>query len=365
MTVMRRGANTVINATQVKVALRWVNDPKTPDVDFMAVLLNRSGKVNTDDDLVFYNQPSHPNGKVQLGERAAGRYPTQAISVDLAGMPDSIDRVVLVCATDGDYFDQVEQLHLVVLDSRGGAELVRFNLTGDGVTALIAGELYRREGAWKFRAIDQGHVRGLERLATEYGIHVDTDTDTGAHSPSSAGPVAGRLAIPAGESIEFSLSGVPTGNSAPPDLALSALAYSSRHELIDLVWFLHPVEFDNGIRLHQPSASDSTSPFRMTVDLPALPEEVASIVLTASSFRRQRLGGYSDLSLKLTGRRGDADSLSVSTPGRNEPSVLMAVLTRTGRGWTLVPVREYRAERCALDLVAAGGLAVRSLAESD
>ena len=36
-----------------------------------------------------------------------------------------------------------------------------------------AGEFYRRQGAWKFRAVGQGYGSGLEGLATDYGITVD------------------------------------------------------------------------------------------------------------------------------------------------------------------------------------------------
>ena len=37
-------------------------------------------------------------------------------------------------------------------------------------TAFVAGELYLRRGAWKFRAIGQGWDTGLAGLASAYGI---------------------------------------------------------------------------------------------------------------------------------------------------------------------------------------------------
>ena len=49
------------------------------------------------------------------------------------------------------------------------SELVKFNLSDNyaGMTALIAGELYRHDGEWKFQAIGEGahaaHINILGR----------------------------------------------------------------------------------------------------------------------------------------------------------------------------------------------------------
>ena len=40
---------------------------------------------------------------------------------------------------------------------------------------MLTGELYRRAGQWKFRAIGQGYASGLAGLATDFGISVDDD----------------------------------------------------------------------------------------------------------------------------------------------------------------------------------------------
>jgi tellurite resistance protein TerA len=53
-------------------------------------------------------------------------------------------------------------------------------------TALIVGEMYRRGGEWKFRAVGQGFVGGLGPLAQQYGVDVADDPDAGAAPPSPA-----------------------------------------------------------------------------------------------------------------------------------------------------------------------------------
>ncbi|MEV6135041.1 TerD family protein [Nocardia sp. NPDC051990] len=75
-----------------------------------------------------------------------------------------------------------------------GAEAARFDSTGATTeTAFVLGELYRRQGAWKFRAVGQGYATGLAGLATEFGILVD-DPGTGQtqHQPAA---VNGELIV--------------------------------------------------------------------------------------------------------------------------------------------------------------------------
>ena len=61
---MLKGANTPVSAPQVRVQLGWRSGPGVPDVDASALLL-ASGKVRSDADFVFYNQPSHASGAVR------------------------------------------------------------------------------------------------------------------------------------------------------------------------------------------------------------------------------------------------------------------------------------------------------------
>ena len=55
-------------------------------------------------------------------------------------------------------------------------------------TALLLGELYRRGGGWKFRAVGQGWASGLAGLATDFGISVDADETSEPVGPAQPGP---------------------------------------------------------------------------------------------------------------------------------------------------------------------------------
>ncbi|MEE1747717.1 TerD family protein [Streptomyces sp. JV184] len=171
---MLKGANVPVAAQAVRVELGWRTSPGTPDVDGSALLLV-SGKVRSDADFVFYNQPSHASGAVRHeGKRTVGDGMTDTLAVDLARVEPAIDRVVLAASADGGTFGRVSGLYVRITDAASGSEIARFDSADATVeTAFILGELYRRQGAWKFRAVGQGYDTGLEGLATDFGISVD------------------------------------------------------------------------------------------------------------------------------------------------------------------------------------------------
>ncbi|WP_032758798.1 TerD family protein, partial [Streptomyces sp. NRRL F-3273] len=68
-------------------------------------------------------------------------------------------------------------LRLVLLEAATGDELARFAMDAGTETAFVRGELYRRAGGWKFRAVDQGYASGLAGLATDFGITVDEEPE--------------------------------------------------------------------------------------------------------------------------------------------------------------------------------------------
>jgi tellurite resistance protein TerA len=61
---MQKGANTAVPVPSVRVELGWQSGPGVPDADASALLLAETGRVRSDDDFVFYNQPAHASGAV-------------------------------------------------------------------------------------------------------------------------------------------------------------------------------------------------------------------------------------------------------------------------------------------------------------
>ncbi|MFF1846897.1 TerD family protein [Streptomyces sp. NPDC058217] len=207
---MLKGSNVPLDATAVRAVLRWTPGAGVPDVDASALLLGTGGRVRSDEDFVFYNQPRHPSGLVRrLPKRSAAEGLTDTIEADLGALDASVEQVVIAASSDGAAFQQVRDLRILLYDagSTGGEPLAVFDVrpeTGEE-TAIICGELYRRGDGWKFRAVGQGYPTGLVGLATAFGISVDeaeaaAEPDAaGSPSPSPAPasvPVTGPAAAP-------------------------------------------------------------------------------------------------------------------------------------------------------------------------
>ncbi|MER6959756.1 MULTISPECIES: TerD family protein [unclassified Streptomyces] len=183
---MSKGSNAPVPTTALRVELGWRSGPGVPDADASALLLV-GGKVRSDADFVFYNQPAHSSGAVRHeGKRDAGGRVTDTLLVDLARVEPAIETVVLAASTDGGAFGRVPDLYIEVRDAAQGTVVARFDSTGATVeTAFVLGEFYRRQGAWKFRAVGQGYGSGLEGLATDFGITVDEPQHAAAPAPTT------------------------------------------------------------------------------------------------------------------------------------------------------------------------------------
>ncbi|MEU6616192.1 TerD family protein [Streptomyces parvus] len=187
---MQKGTNVPVPAGAVRVELGWHAAPGAPDVDASALLLV-AGKVRSDADFVFYNQPAHASGAVRHeGKRTAPGGVTDTLVVDFGKVEPGIERIVVAASADGGSFGRVSGLYARITDAAGGAELARFDSTDATVeTAFILGELYLRQGAWKFRAVGQGYSTGLEGLATDFGISVD-EPPQAPPAPQASRPTA-------------------------------------------------------------------------------------------------------------------------------------------------------------------------------
>ncbi|MEU6537398.1 TerD family protein [Streptomyces sp. NPDC047000] len=196
---MPKGSNTPVPTTALRVELGWRSGPDVPDADASALLLV-SGKVRSDGDFVFYNQPVHSSQAVRHeGKRNAGGQVTDTLFVDLARVEDTVETVVVAASADGGTFGRVPGLRIEVRDAADGAVHACFDPADASVeTAFVLGEFYRRQGAWKFRAVGQGYSSGLEGLATDFGITVDEPRHPAAPAPSvaPATPPAAPYAAP-------------------------------------------------------------------------------------------------------------------------------------------------------------------------
>ncbi|UQA96140.1 TerD family protein [Streptomyces halobius] len=199
---MTPGSNLPLTSARVAVD---VTAPVRLDVS--GLLLTADGKVRSDDDFVFYNQPSGPG----VTHTAAAGGTGDTITVDTAAVPDDIQKVVVTASLDapGATFAGTEPTG-TVRDAGTGGVIASFTPPQLGTeTALIVMEIYRRNGAWKVRAVGQGYANGLAGIATDFGVSVDEEPSAPAAPQTPPAPPAAPPPSPAAQ------WGPPAGTPAP------------------------------------------------------------------------------------------------------------------------------------------------------
>ena len=133
--------------------------------DTCLFLLNAQGKVSGDSDFIFYNNLSSPEGAVKLVTGSQ----QSSIEIALDRVPANISKIAITVVIDGE--DTISGLSSLSMQAQGIAEF-QAETQGRSEKAIILGEVYRHNGAWKLRALGQGFNGGLEPLAISYGVDV-------------------------------------------------------------------------------------------------------------------------------------------------------------------------------------------------
>ena len=183
---MRKGTNVPLSASALRIEVGRRRGPGVPEVAACALLL-ADGRVRTDDDLVSAAHPRHPSDAVRhLGAEPERSTHGEELTIALDAVEPGVDRIVLAACVDSGSFGDVPGLFVRLADLASGGELARFEAEDAGVeTAYLLGEVYRRQGAWKFRATGQGYAHGPAGLTADFGVRAEA---AGEVSPSRVAP---------------------------------------------------------------------------------------------------------------------------------------------------------------------------------
>ncbi|MFD7401251.1 TerD family protein [Streptomyces sp. NPDC059866] len=134
----------------------------------VATLSDDQGKVHAVERVAHPGAPTLPGLEVPRQAAADHR-----LAVDLDAMPDTVHRVHVLLALPGgvgggpNRFGALAAPYVAVT-GLDGTEVASYTITGlEAETAVVALELYRRQGAWKVRAVGQGYAGGLAELFTD------------------------------------------------------------------------------------------------------------------------------------------------------------------------------------------------------
>ena len=169
MKQLQSGGNTALTETDVEITISW--SPEKIDgfeLDSSAFLLTANGTVRGDHDFIFYNQPQSDNESVVLATTGA----TTSFRIQTDQLPTEISKIALAITINGNAnFSRANHLQVAIK----GVANYSPDLSNMTEKALIIGEVYNRNGVWKFRAVGQGFNGGLGPLATRYGVDVEQE----------------------------------------------------------------------------------------------------------------------------------------------------------------------------------------------
>ncbi|MEV6201169.1 TerD family protein [Streptomyces sp. NPDC051771] len=382
-------------------------------LDVSGLLLGADGKVRSDDDFIFYNQPAGPG----VTYRSGGGTAPDAILVDTGGLPAGIERIVVTASPDaaGQTFQGIEPT-ATVRDADSGAVIATFTPPQLATeTALVVVEIYQRNGAWKVRAVGQGYANGLAGIATDFGVSVDEEPAAAPVPPPAAvappaqpgqtlpsftpppmppaPPVDPRLAAaapaapaaapaPTGKinldkgrvslqknqtvslvkggrpllsQVKMGLGWEPAYRGKDIDLDASVIAYGPQRNHLDSCYFgkltiLGGAVRHSGDNLTGEGAGDDEV---ITVDLGRLPADATGLVFTVNSFSGQKFTevakAYCRLMDAATGEELVRFDLTTAEP---QTGVMMAKLIKQFTGeWEMTAMGEFVKSRTVRGMV--------------
>ncbi|MFJ5528287.1 TerD family protein [Streptomyces sp. NPDC093261] len=401
---MTPGSNIPLGATRVTV------DVAAPvRLDVSALLLTADGKVRSDDDFIFYNQPSGPG----VTYRAGGGTSPDSITVDTATLPAGIEKIVVTASPDatGQTFQGIEPT-ATIRNADDHTVLATFTPPQLGTeTALVVVEVYARGGTWKARAVGQGYANGLAGIATDFGVTVEepaappqpvappvpaTQPPAAPPAPAVAAPPApapapappapapgagkinldkGRVSLQKNQTVSLVKGGRPLlsrvrmGLGWEPafrgkniDLDASVIAYGPQRDHIDSCYFgkltiLNGAVQHSGDNLTGEGGGDDEV---ITVDLGRLPQEVTGLVFTVNSFSGQRFTEVAKAYCRLVDAATDEELVRFDlTNAEPETGVLMAKLIRQFSGeWDMTAMGDFVKARTVRNMVKPAALAL-------
>ncbi|MEV7866063.1 TerD family protein [Streptomyces sp. NPDC088124] len=364
-------------------------------LDVSGLLLTADGKVRSDDDFIFYNQPTGPG----VSYRSGGGSAPDAIVVDTTAVPAGIEKIVVTASPDaaGQSFQGIEPT--ATIRDAAGTALATFTPPRLGAeTALVIVEIYLRNGAWKARAVGQGYADGLAGIATDFGVSVEEPAPAAPPAPAAA-PVAdprvaappvpatppaapaapapgsgkinldkGRISLQKNQTVSLVKGGAPLlsrvkmGLGWEPafrgkdiDLDASVIAYGPNRNHIESCYFgklsiLNGAIKHSGDNLTGEGGGDDEV---IVVDLGKIPTEVSGLVFTVNSFSGQKFTEVAKAYCRLVDAASGEELVRFDlTTAEPQTGVMMAKLIRQFSGeWEMTGLGEFAKSRTVRGMV--------------
>lgn len=157
------------NATVFRIGLGWdaAQPGKEFDLDAMALMLKADGKAVNEDSIVFYKNLEDPAKSVKHSgdnRTGVGDGDDEVITIDTTKVPADVQEIVILvnihdAKARHQNFGMVKNAKVNLYEgAEGNNVLAKYDLEEDASMdrALVFCKLYRKDGAWKFQAVNEG-----------------------------------------------------------------------------------------------------------------------------------------------------------------------------------------------------------------
>lgn len=156
----------------IKIVYEHKSVKQPIEIDGYVFMLQENGKVQGDNDLIFFGNTETPNGAI----KSSSIENKPLTLIELNKLDSWVNKVAVCYSIYGDEpnknFSLVETPMIRIMG--GGQELYRFELSNLNIEkTVVAIELYRYKGEWKINFIGSGYKSGLNLLCEDYGVNVE------------------------------------------------------------------------------------------------------------------------------------------------------------------------------------------------
>ncbi|MFJ6831108.1 TerD family protein [Streptomyces sp. NPDC091209] len=181
-----------------------------------ATLGDEQGRVRGVEWVAHPGAPTLPG--LEVSKQAAADH---RLAFDLDALPPAVHRVSVLLALPTGVGGPVRfgavAAPFVAVTGLDGSEVASYTLTGlDAESAVVALELYRRQGAWKVRAVGQGYAGGLAELLTDQGLP-EARQLAGSINEAVAQGLARSVAVPPSRTPDADRSRQTAASAPGPD----------------------------------------------------------------------------------------------------------------------------------------------------
>ena len=180
--LLQMGANTALRSPKGNVTVSYELS-NSIDISLTAFLLTDSDKVQGDNGIIFYNQPTSSSGVATLiPSENVGNTKVHKLNFDMSKVPVGITKIAITLTEDNNTgFSNVKNLKAEICTDNDSIQLIPSSFTNEN--GIVVLELYLRNGQIKAKSIWRGFDSGLDGLCKNYGVEVESDEQTKPSEP--------------------------------------------------------------------------------------------------------------------------------------------------------------------------------------